>query len=460
MSQSLGALGPALAALSAAVGSRLRLQPASFRGVPFLVDVDEGTAGRRLVIHEFPLRDSAYLEDLGRLPRTFRLTAFVIDPLPGTLINYLTATGGDFIDQRDALLDAIDGDNTAATLMHPTMGAISCRASTVRWREHLVEGYGACEFLIEFVRDDGAAALSSASDTISALLGGVASILPLISAAYETVVLAVVSPAALLGQIAGAMLGLPPSTIATLAGAIAAIYANPTDLVATAAAVQAVTQGMAANVLAAQAAALGGTGSAAGTGSIGGTAAGAQAATVTVDDPVAGTPFYAAPPADPSGGLTTLAAWGGTLPPIAGTTAQAALQAAQQAAVVALIQGNAVAALAQVYAQSAWPSANAAADARTQLLGLLDAQTEAAAASGADDLYRGWRALTALAMRDMIARAQSLPSLSSYATGTPLPAVALAQLLYQDPTRADQLAALNDVPHPLFMPAAGVALST
>ena len=41
------------------------LRPASFRGVPFKVmDSDDGR-GRATVIHEFPMRDQVYVEDLG-----------------------------------------------------------------------------------------------------------------------------------------------------------------------------------------------------------------------------------------------------------------------------------------------------------------------------------------------------------------------------------------------------------
>jgi hypothetical protein len=164
------------------------------------------------------------------------------------------------------------------------------------------------------------------------------------------------------------------------------------------------------------------------------------------DDPVLGTPFVVAPAADVSGGLATLATWApasaaATPPAPSQAGGLAAQQAAQQTAVTSLVQGNAVAALAFVYASIDWPYADAANAARTQLLGLFDVQTEAAADAGQDDLYRGWLALTALAMQDLIARAQALPSLASYRT--PTPSVVLAQRLYQDPSRASGLEQLN-----------------
>ena len=42
------------------------LRPASFRGVPFLVDESHVVIGRRVVLHEYPLRDKPYAEDLGK----------------------------------------------------------------------------------------------------------------------------------------------------------------------------------------------------------------------------------------------------------------------------------------------------------------------------------------------------------------------------------------------------------
>jgi prophage DNA circulation protein len=417
--------GTLLSSLQDLVGSRARLRAASFRGVPFIVDESAGAGGRRLVTHEFPLRDDAYTEDLGKLPRRFRLRAFVID-----------ANESSYLDLRDALIDACEGFSTAATLVHPTHGDIVCRAGVLNWQEHLTDSFGWCDFNLEFVQDGPQPSPLSADDTASALLAGIASLLPVINTAYEATVLALVSPAALLDQVVTSILGLPGGTILGLGSAIAAISATPTNFSATATAAQSAVQSMAANVIA------------------------AQPSAPATDDPVLGQPFAFAPPADTTGGLAGLATWGASLPPIAGTTPQAAALAAQQQAVVALVQGNATAAVAQLYASITWPDADAATAARTQLLGLLDAQTAAAASAGQDALYLAWQGLTALAMTDMITRAQALPVIAPYTLPAPLPSLALAQMLYQDATRAAQLENLNDVPHPLFMPASGLALSS
>lgn len=101
-----------------ALGSwRLGLRAASFRGVGFWVNTSGGVGGRRLAVHEYPLRDDAYTEDLGRRAQRFRLRAFVV--------------GDDYMDQRDALLSACQDLPTPAVLVHPYLGEITDRKSVV-----------------------------------------------------------------------------------------------------------------------------------------------------------------------------------------------------------------------------------------------------------------------------------------------------------------------------------------
>ena len=42
------------------------LRPASFRGVAFEVGSHSESGGRRVELHEYPLRDAPYAEDLGK----------------------------------------------------------------------------------------------------------------------------------------------------------------------------------------------------------------------------------------------------------------------------------------------------------------------------------------------------------------------------------------------------------
>jgi prophage DNA circulation protein len=88
-----------------------QLQPGSWRGVGFVLDAGETAAGRRVAIHEYPYRDDAWAEDLGKLPRRFTVQAFIV--------------GDDVYQQRDAMLRACEQAG-AGTLVHPTMGSIQC----------------------------------------------------------------------------------------------------------------------------------------------------------------------------------------------------------------------------------------------------------------------------------------------------------------------------------------------
>lgn len=115
----------------------VRLVGASFRGVTFLVESGERSGGRRIVRHEFPLRDDPFVEDLGRKGRGFRVDGYVI--------------GDDYMVQRDALLAALEDVAGPGTLIHPHYSKakqVACESVSVR--ESKSEG-GVAMFSIEFV---------------------------------------------------------------------------------------------------------------------------------------------------------------------------------------------------------------------------------------------------------------------------------------------------------------------
>lgn len=116
------------------VGGR-RLIGASFRGVAFFVDSGERGGGRRTVVHEFPLRDDPFVEDLGRRARTFRVDGYVI--------------GDDYLSQRDLLLAALEDTAGPGELVHPYHGVRRAICVTVSVRESRADG-GIANFAIEF----------------------------------------------------------------------------------------------------------------------------------------------------------------------------------------------------------------------------------------------------------------------------------------------------------------------
>ena len=86
---------------------RARLQPASFAGCGFHVEVGVQSGGRRIAEHEYPKVDTPFGEDMGRKARRWQITAYVIGP--------------DYLDGRDALIAACEAEGPSA-LIHPSLG--------------------------------------------------------------------------------------------------------------------------------------------------------------------------------------------------------------------------------------------------------------------------------------------------------------------------------------------------
>jgi prophage DNA circulation protein len=146
---------------------RDRLQPAKLGDAGFLVESAEAELGRNTQVHEYPLRDVPFVEDLGRTARRFRLSAYVIGP------EYMTA--------RDALIVEIEKPGPR-TLVHPYLGQLTVSLVQCEGpRESTREG-GMAWFAITFVETGNqqfpAAAVDTArnvaqrADVASAAIGG------------------------------------------------------------------------------------------------------------------------------------------------------------------------------------------------------------------------------------------------------------------------------------------------
>lgn len=109
---------------------------ASFRGVPFFVESGERGGGRRVVVHEFPLRDEPFVEDLGRKARPFRIDGYVI--------------GDDYLAQRDALLAALEDTAGPGELVEPYHGVKRAVCVGLSVRSTRADG-GMATLAIEFV---------------------------------------------------------------------------------------------------------------------------------------------------------------------------------------------------------------------------------------------------------------------------------------------------------------------
>ena len=97
---------------------------------------------------------------------------------------------------------------------------------------------------------------------------------------------------------------------------------------------------------------------------------------------------------------------------------------------------------------------------RTQLCTLLDQEIQIAGNQGEDGTFNAFRAVRAAVVQDLTERAGNLAVLKAVKTPLAVPAPVLAQRLYRDSTRADELVTQANVVHPAFMPTNFKALSS
>ena len=76
----------------------------------------------------------------------------------------------------------------------------------------------------------------------------------------------------------------------------------------------------------------------------------------------------------------------------------------------------------------------------------------AAGDAGDDESYTALRALRLAVVDDLTTRGATLPQMVTAILPAPLPSLAIAQRLYRDASRSDEVTDSADVPHPAFLP--------
>lgn len=89
------------------------LLAASYKGVPFLVEGSDLSAGKKYVVHEYPNQNVDVVEELGMKMRVFTMRAII--------------SGPEYFLKRTALIVALSFPG-AGLLIHPYYGAIYCTA--------------------------------------------------------------------------------------------------------------------------------------------------------------------------------------------------------------------------------------------------------------------------------------------------------------------------------------------
>ena len=140
---------------------KLRIQQASFRGVPFQVYMAGGELGRSTALHIFPNGSAPYPEDLGKAPQFYDVQGFV--------------SGSSYMAQRDALEAAFQQPGPG-TLVHPWYGSVYVAlAGPVRTQHSAADG-GLWQFQARFVRVEKPGGLTGSLNLASTVLSRVADV--------------------------------------------------------------------------------------------------------------------------------------------------------------------------------------------------------------------------------------------------------------------------------------------
>ncbi|SIT43663.1 putative bacteriophage DNA circulation protein, Mu-like protein [Paraburkholderia piptadeniae] len=437
-----------------------RLRPASFRGLPFVSLSAEGSFGRRNVLHQYPKRDTPWAEDMGRAARRFQVLGFLV--------------GDDVVDQREVLIKLVETEDSGE-LIHPTYGRRSVNLMDFRVIERWDKGrYFELQF--DFV-ESGSRVFPTAANGTTSLIASAAAALGLSAAAdfaaralstlaYGASVVNMAVGTALswyttaknlvgdarnlvhlvfnlpgaFGRFAGSATvptfskypGAPVSTATTVDQAIVQSVQSRTAVSA------------ASDTLATAAAGLD---------------ASSTDAYATAAQGVASALLSAAPsPGDGMRLLTTLANFYPDAPTTSSTIGGA--MSTMQSASGDLFRRAAIASVAIAASRYQPTSSDDAAAVREAVTALIDLEIEVAGNQGEDSTYGALRTLRAAVVQDLNKRGAGLASIATFNFKANLPALVLAQRLYRDPSRADELVAQADPAHPAFMPQTFKALSS
>lgn len=155
-------------------------------------------------------------------------------------------------------------------------------------------------------------------------------------------------------------------------------------------------------------------------------------------------------PADAIRMLSSLAAFTPSDP--TGSAAIGAAMATMQGGVGDLFRRAAVVALARASSAYQPVSADDAAKVRATVCDALDREIAVAGDQGEDQTFNALRKLRATVAFDLNSRGAGLPDTAAVQLLAPIPAPALAQKLYRDVSRSDELVSVSDCVHPAFMP--------
>ena len=431
------------------------LQTATFRGVPFKVVGSQVKKGRRLAVHEYPFRDGGWAEDMGRALRAYSFTGYLIGDLAPVL--------------QLALDNAIEARGPGL-LIHPTLGALRVSVASASTAVHRDRGR-VIEVAFEFVEQTdtvfptayiatavnvlaaAASSLVACNQDLGGVAGPAAATGSTVTGEGQTVVSAFVGATALGGGDATAIVGLATALPAPDNDTSYGRYsAGSASLVLAVGITVATLQGQ----LAAQRAAI------ATAGATAVATAGMFTATTDMMDPLSNLVEAMRTgmnnPADQVRVLLNLAVFS-YRDSAGGSIGISADRATMRDAMAAACRRAALVSLARASATYQPVSYEDAATLRALVAAALDVEITAAGDAGEDDTYAALKTLRACVVRDLTVRGASLPTVVAVNLPLNLPSLTIAQRLYQDASRSDEIAGEAHAIHPAFCPLSFQALS-
>jgi prophage DNA circulation protein len=433
------------------------LQAASFRGVPFKVISSAIRKGRKGATHNYPFRDGGWREDMGRALRVYSFTGYLI---------------GDDAAAMQLLFDNALEAQGPGLLIHPSVGAqmVSVLSGATSIRK---DAGRLIEVALEFVEQGERSLLTTlnataiqvisaadlclpaagsdlgndagaAAEAGSAPLGEATAVTTSFGAACQT---GGADPASVINLAAG----LPPpdsnstygrysagstSTALPAGTTIASLQSTVTTQRAAISAAAAIASTSAETFSTATAPAM-----------VADIAAIVEAMRATMTDP-----------ADQVRVLLSLATFsyadgadGAGLGGDMATVRDAFSTACRRTAVISLARA------ASAYQPISYQDAQ---NILELVAGALDVEITAAGDAADDDTYATLRALRASVAQDLTTRGTTLPQVITANFNLPLPSLVVAQMLYEDASRSDQVVLEVNPPHPAFCPTAMQVLAS
>lgn len=451
------------------------LHPASYGNVRFGVESIKTSAGRKTSVHTYPFRDEDWIEDLGKKNRQYEVLGFLVENDLKTgasaLFGLAQMSAGPVIEQREALLKVCEAAGPQ-TLVHPTFGTVNnvcCLGIEITERRDLGPVFefrltlrvtGDRLFPSQSVPpgDDlknkgglaGIAALANfVVNTASQIAAGAAVVQQAVSTAvgwYQLATTAINDVKSIFNAVStlsgnfGRLFGGGNSGYAG-SNAQASASATVSDLLSSATAARAAvaTAGAAFQAAAAKPS--------------DSTTLGAAAAALVA--------AVAAAATDPGDAVRTISSMAGYSPAALTTPGQiGSAMSTMQVALAALLRRTALVQLATTLSTYQPSSQQDASAVLSNTVTLFGNEITVAGDAGDDETYQALIALQQAVIADMNARGADLASIATFQFNAPLPALTLANRIYRDPTRADQLVQQVAPIHPAFMPTTFQALSS